>query len=402
MAGRTDNTVVIDAPMSLVWAMTNDVSSWPSLFSEYESAQILERDGDRVVFRLTMHPDEQGRRWTWISERVGDPATRTVQAQRIETGPFEYMRIRWTYRDVDGGVEMRWEQDFAMKPDAPVDDTAMTDRINTNSTVQMARIKGLVERAARAHADRRSEPMTEIRLDGKRALVTGGSRGIGRAIALTLADAGATVIACYQRDSEAAAALDRELKTRGGEAVRADVTSPDDVADLLARCGQTLGGLDLVVNNAGAMSHVPFADLEPAEWQRMIDTNLTSIYLVCRQALPMLADGSAIVNIGSGLATVGMPARTHYTASKAGVIGMTRSLCKELGGRGIRVNTISPGIVETDLLSRVPDEQRAQYARLSALGRLGRPDDIADVVLFLASDLARYVTGVDLRVDGGI
>jgi 3-oxoacyl-[acyl-carrier protein] reductase len=184
--------------------------------------------------------------------------------------------------------------------------------------------------------------------------------------------------------------------------VQADVTSPDDVAELIGRCAETLGGLDVIVNNAGAMSHIPYADLEPTEWHRMLDTNLTAIYLVCRAALPLLADGSSIVNIGSGLATVGMPARAHYTASKAGVIGLTRSLCKELGPRGIRVNTVSPGIVETDLVSRLTPEQRAQYSRLSASGRLGRPDDLADVVLFLASDLARFVNGVNLPVDGGI
>ncbi|MGW4114678.1 SRPBCC family protein [Actinosynnema sp. NPDC004786] len=148
MAGHTENEIVIAAPMDLVWERTNDVESWPELFSEYASAQVLERDGHRVVFRLTMHPDERGNQWTWVSERVMDPATRTVTARRLTTGPFERMDIRWTYEPADGGVRMRWVQDFAMKPDAPLDDAAMTRRINENSRVQMSLIKHKVEELA--------------------------------------------------------------------------------------------------------------------------------------------------------------------------------------------------------------------------------------------------------------
>ena len=148
MAGHTDNAIVIYAPMDLVWATTNDVVSWPRLFSEYVSAEILEQDANTVRFRLTTHPDESGNAWTWVSERVTDPATRTVRARRIETGPFEYMNIYWEYREVDlGGVRMRWVQDFQMKPGAPVDDETMTGNINRNSLVQMERIKLFVERA---------------------------------------------------------------------------------------------------------------------------------------------------------------------------------------------------------------------------------------------------------------
>jgi aromatase len=174
MAGHTDNTVLIEAPLPVVWDMTNDVGSWPWLFSEYESAKILERDGDRVVFRLTMHPDEQGRRWSWVSERVADPAAGSVTARRVETGPFEYMNIRWTYREVGGGVEMRWIQDFAMKPDAPVDDAVMTDRINTNSKVQMARIKGLVEAAAAETSGRPDLRPAHIKQAGQTLMTAGG------------------------------------------------------------------------------------------------------------------------------------------------------------------------------------------------------------------------------------
>jgi aromatase len=153
VAGHTDNAVVIDAPMELVWDMTNDVASWPSLFSEYSAAEILERRGDTVRFRLTMHPDEAGNAWSWVSERTVSPATRTVRAQRVEPGWFEYMQILWSYRATPAGVEMRWIQDFAMRAEAPLDDAAMTGRLNANTAVQMKRIKELVEaRAAEARA----------------------------------------------------------------------------------------------------------------------------------------------------------------------------------------------------------------------------------------------------------
>ncbi|WP_433172890.1 SRPBCC family protein [Actinoallomurus sp. CA-150999] len=148
-AGHTDNTIVINAPFDLVWAMTNDVPSWPTLFSEYAEATVLERRGETLRFRLSMYPDENGTVWSWVSERTPDRAGRAVTARRVETGPFDYMNIRWTYRDVEGGVEMRWVQDFHMKPEAPVDDAQMTERINVNTTVQMARIKEIVEKAAR-------------------------------------------------------------------------------------------------------------------------------------------------------------------------------------------------------------------------------------------------------------
>ncbi|WP_031510408.1 SRPBCC family protein [Streptomyces megasporus] len=149
MAGHTDNEILIDAPLDLVWDITNDLPNWPNLFSEYASIDILEQDGDRTTFRLTMHPDDNGTVWSWVSERVADRATRTVTARRVETGPFAYMNIRWTYTDTPEGVRMRWIQDFAMKPEAPVDDAWMTDNINRNSRTQMALIRDRVESVAR-------------------------------------------------------------------------------------------------------------------------------------------------------------------------------------------------------------------------------------------------------------
>ncbi|MDX3097451.1 SRPBCC family protein [Streptomyces sp. ME01-24h] len=141
MPGHTENEITIPAPMDVVWDVTNDVEGWPELFSEYASVDIVEREGDRVVFRLTMHPDEHGQVWSWVSERVADRATRTVRAHRVETGPFQFMDIHWTYEEVPGGTRMRWTQDFAMKPGAPLDDEAMTARINDNSKIQLELIR---------------------------------------------------------------------------------------------------------------------------------------------------------------------------------------------------------------------------------------------------------------------
>lgn len=149
---RTENHVVIDAPLDLVWDMTNDVANWPNLFSEYASAEILQHRGDTVRFRLSLHPEADGKVWSWISERVMDRVNRTVEAHRVEPGPFAFMNIHWSYRQTDTGVEMRWVQEFHMKPDAPVDDAAMAERINGNSKTQMSLIKERVEAAARGRA----------------------------------------------------------------------------------------------------------------------------------------------------------------------------------------------------------------------------------------------------------
>ena len=149
MAAHTENSVTINAPLDLVWEMTNDVANWPDLFTEYATAEILEQNGNTVRFRLSMHPDENGKVWSWVSERTADPETHTVKAHRVETGPFEYMNIQWFYEPVEGGTYMRWVQDFQMKPDAPVDDAWMEANINRNTPIQMQAIKEKVEQRAR-------------------------------------------------------------------------------------------------------------------------------------------------------------------------------------------------------------------------------------------------------------
>lgn len=148
MAARTDSSVVIKAPIDLVWTRTNDVAGWPGLFTEYARAEVLSEDDGRVRFRLTLHPDEQGKSWSWVSERMANRATRVVLAHRVEPGPFRFMHIRWTYEETGDGVVMRWVQEFEMLPGAPVDDAAMAMRINANSPVQMAAIKAKIEAEA--------------------------------------------------------------------------------------------------------------------------------------------------------------------------------------------------------------------------------------------------------------
>ena len=146
MSKRTDNETVINAPLDTVWKITNDVENWPELFTEYAKAEVLERDGNTVRFRLTMHPDQNGKVWSWVSERTTDPETHAVKAHRVETGPFDFMNIWWYYEAVDRGTKMRWVQEFHMKPDAPVDDDWMENNINTNTTTQMSIIKERIEK----------------------------------------------------------------------------------------------------------------------------------------------------------------------------------------------------------------------------------------------------------------
>ncbi|MER7047013.1 MULTISPECIES: SRPBCC family protein [Streptomyces] len=155
MTGHTENEITVRAPLDLVWDITNDLENWPQLFSEYASVEVLERRGDTTAFRLTMHPDENGKVWSWVSERTPDRKSRTVSARRVETGPFQHMNIRWEYTEVPGGTRMHWRQDFAMKPDAPVDDEWMTENINRNSKVQMALIRDKIEQRDR---ERRTAP----------------------------------------------------------------------------------------------------------------------------------------------------------------------------------------------------------------------------------------------------
>ncbi len=149
MSAHTDNEIVIDAPVDFTWQVTNDLENWTNLFTEYAKIDVLERRGNTFVFRLTMHPDEQGNAWSWVSERTLDPESRTTRSHRIETGWFKYMHIFWEYEEVDSGTRMRWVQDFEMKPNAPLNDEQMGQRIHQNTRTQMSVIKQRVEERAR-------------------------------------------------------------------------------------------------------------------------------------------------------------------------------------------------------------------------------------------------------------
>ncbi|UUN27409.1 SDR family NAD(P)-dependent oxidoreductase [Streptomyces sp. FIT100] len=248
----------------------------------------------------------------------------------------------------------------------------------------------------------------ELALYGKKVLVTGGTRGIGRGIVLAAARAGADVLTCHRQDGEAVESLLQALKETDGDhhVIRADLGGTAEVDRLVGEAKDRFGRLDGVVNNAGVISHIPFGELPAEEWSRVLDTNLTAAYRVIHQALPLLGEGSSVINIGSRGAAAGIPLRAHYTAAKAAMIGLTRSLAKELGPRGIRVNVVAPGVIETEAFDAMPAERaaglRATYAQKTALARLGTVEELAGPVLFLLSDLSAYVTGETVNVDGGI
>lgn len=248
----------------------------------------------------------------------------------------------------------------------------------------------------------------DLGLKSKKALVTGGTRGVGKGLVLGLARDGVDVITCYQQESEAVATLERELKEIGGQhaVLRADLTDPEQVAGLLQECATRFGKLDIVVNNAAAISHVPYRELEIAEWQRIVDTNLTAVHLTIQYALPLLSAGSSVISISSKSIEVGIPLRAHYTATKAALHGLNRTIAREFGSTGIRFNLISLGMMHTEAIDALPEEQRQQmierYSGKTCLGRLGTAEECCNAVRWLASDASSYVTGGVIPVDGGI
>ncbi|MFE4637534.1 SDR family NAD(P)-dependent oxidoreductase [Streptomyces sp. NPDC056773] len=242
---------------------------------------------------------------------------------------------------------------------------------------------------------------------GKRVVVTGGTRGIGRAVALAFARSGARLVVSYRSDGEQAKTLGAGLEELGVEfeLVQADLTTREGAELLAATAAERFGGVDVLVNNLGVDGHVPFAKLSEAEWHRVLDHNATSAYLVTQAVLETMGaagEGGAIVNIGASVALRGRPLGVHYSTSKAALVGFTRALAKELGPRGIRVNLVAPGVTETEPGAGLPPQLAAKLTALTALGRLGQPEDVAGAVLYLAGDSASYVTGTTIEVDGGI
>lgn len=238
--------------------------------------------------------------------------------------------------------------------------------------------------------------------NGRTVLISGGDRGIGAAAARAFYAAGYRVAVFYHTNAEAAAALEKELP--GVLAVQCDVASRASCELAFRAAEQALGHLDVLVSNAGIAQQKLFTDITPEEWQRMLNVNLTGAFNLCQLALPGMIRRKAgrILTVSSMWGQTGGSCEVHYSAAKAGLIGLTKSAAKELAGRNVTVNAVAPGFVETDMTASLPDDVRAAYIDAIPLKRLGTPQDIADAVAFLASPGAGYITGQVIAVNGGM
>ncbi|MBD8035462.1 3-oxoacyl-[acyl-carrier-protein] reductase [Solibacillus sp. A46] len=243
-------------------------------------------------------------------------------------------------------------------------------------------------------------------LSGKCAVVTGASRGIGRAIALQLASEGAKVVVNYSGSEQKALEVVEEIKNNGGEAiaVQANVAESDSVQNLMKTAIDTYGSIDILVNNAGITRDNLLMRMKENEWDDVIDTNLKGVFLctkaVTRQMMKQRA--GRIVNISSIVGVAGNAGQANYVAAKAGVIGLTKTTAQELASRNILVNAIAPGFITTEMTEALPEEIKETMLKQIPLAKLGQPEDIAKAVVFFASDSANYITGQTLQIDGGM
>ena len=246
----------------------------------------------------------------------------------------------------------------------------------------------------------------QIRLDERVALVTGGSRGIGRAIAQSLATTGATVVVNYRGNQAAADETVASIEAAGGKAlaIQADVAKAEDVERLFKDVMERFGRIDILVNNAGITRDTLMLRMKDEDWDAVMDTNLRGLFLCTRAALrPMTrARWGRIINITSVVGLMGNAGRANYAAAKAGIIGFSKSVAREIGSRSITVNAVAPGFIDTELTAVLGADTREALVKQIPLGRLGTPEDVAGVVTFLASDYAAYITGQTFNSDGGM
>jgi 3-oxoacyl-[acyl-carrier protein] reductase len=245
-------------------------------------------------------------------------------------------------------------------------------------------------------------------LTGKKALVTGGSRGIGRGIALTLAKQGADVALNYHSNAEEAEKVVVEIKALGRDsfAIQADVSNKESVAKMFEEIKTKWGKLDILVNNAGILRVASFEQITEEDWDQVLDTNLKGQVLCAQEAVKLMNSGAKIINmasIASGGVGIGSVRISHYVASKGGVVALTEAMAVDLAPKGININAIAPGMIETDMTQPLLADEKFKAATMAKIpkGRLGKPEDIGAAAAFLASDEADYITGIVLYVDGG-